>query len=173
MNTSQIQSHDQSFLIIGYGGMEQGDQGTRYLVTHIIQQLKLQKVKAVAVEMLTPRLAPLLMKAKTVIFISSYCLYENMIPELSIKHFLPHQLVTRSPIVHDNPPQTLLAFTQNIYGRIPEAYWLLIPTFPTRFYNRFSFKSQPPTEELLKRLISESKLDQFLTQLMGQPYAVF
>lgn len=173
MNTSHIKSHDQSFLIIGYGTLEEGGKERRYLLTHIVQKLKWQQVKAVAVEILTPRLAPLLIKAKTVIFISSYCLYENMIPELSIKHFLPNQLLTRSRMIYDNPPQTLLSFTQNIYGSIPDAYWLLMPTFPTRFYNRFSFKSQPPTEELLKRLISESKLDQFLTQLMGQPYAVF
>lgn len=156
MNTSltltKPQLHEIPILIIGYGSKEQEDLGAGYLVAKAIQNWKIENVKALSVDTLTPRLAPLIIKAKTVIFVGSYNLYEHMKPELIIKHFLPSSSESNSKIIYDNPPQCLLSFIKVVYDKIPEAYWILIPAVNHQLSSHLSHTTQKAIEETLQYL---------------------
>jgi len=156
MNTSLTlanpQFHEKPILIIGYGSIKQEDVGAGYLVAKAIQKWKIEQVKALSVDILTPNLAPLIMKAKTVIFIGSYHLYEHMKPDIIIKHFLPNNSESNSKMIYDNPPQTLLAFIKAVYNKLPEAYWILIPAVNHQLSNHLSHTTQTAIGRTLKYL---------------------
>ncbi|MFB6276966.1 MAG: hypothetical protein ABEI32_12580 [Halothece sp.] len=156
MNTSlsltNPQVYEKPILIIGYGSTEQEDVGAGYLVAKAIQNWRIENVKALSVDILSPSLAPLIIKAKTVIFVGSYNLYEHMKPELIIKHFLPNHSESNSKIIYDNPPQTLLGFINAVYHKIPEAYWILIPALNHELSSHLSHTTQRAIAQSLKYL---------------------
>ncbi len=172
MDNSLISAQEIPILIIGYGSIEQGDAYAGSMVAKVIQDLKLEKVKALSVDMLTPALAPLILKAKTVIFVGSYYVYEHMNPEIIIKHFLPRNLTADFDTGYDCSPQNLLAFVESVYHKLPEAYWILIPATTYRFQNHFSATTKAAMEETLRYFSLEADLNRFLAQSSSNEYAV-
>lgn len=162
MDTSIIAAKEIPILIIGYGSIEEGDSYAGSLVAQVIKNLNLDNVEAISVEMLTPRLAPLILKAKTVIFIGSYYVCEHMKPEIIIKHFLHHHLDADVDTGYDCSPRNLLAFMESVYHQLPEAYWILIPAVTYRLNDHLSTTTQTAIESTLKYLTIGSHLDLFL-----------
>ncbi len=149
MDTSLSSVQEMPILVIGYGSIDQGDAYSGSLVAQMIDKLKLKDINAISVETLTPQLAPLILRAKTVIFIGSYYVYEQMNPEVIIKHFLPHYLTTNFDTGYDSSPQNLLAFTDAIYHHVPEAYWILIPAITYRLNDHLSQTTQEAIAKVL------------------------
>jgi len=172
MDTSLHSTKEIPILIIGYGNIEQGDAYAGSLMAQIIKKLNLEQVEALSVETLTPRLAPLILKAKTVIFIGSYYVYEHMKPEIMIKHFLPQNLTADFDTGYDCSPQNLLAFVESVYHKIPEAYWILIPAITYRLSDHLSTTTQTAIEELLKYFTIGSHLDLFLKRPVLNEYVL-
>lgn len=162
MDTSLFSVQEIPILIIGYGSIDQGDAYSGALVAQILKNYKLKDIHAISVDTLTPQLAPLILKAKTVIFIGSYYVYEHMNPELIIKHFLPRYLTADFSTGYDSSPQNLLAFTNAVYHQVPEAYWILIPAITYRFSDHLSSTTQDAIEKVLKYFTLGSHLDLFL-----------
>lgn len=149
MNTSLLSVQEMPILVIGYGSVNQGDAYSGSLVAQMIDKLKPRNIHAISVDTLTPQLAPLILKAKTVIFIGSYYVYEQMNPELIIKHFLPGYLTADFDTGYDSSPQNLLAFTNTIYHHVPEAYWILIPAITHRLNDHLSHTTQEGIRKVL------------------------
>ncbi|MFP3386585.1 hypothetical protein, partial [Tritonibacter sp. SIMBA_163] len=55
-----------------------------------------------------------------------------------IKHFLPNYERTESGLSYPNPPHSLLSFVQGVYGKKPDAYWILIPAVNDKFHSYLS-----------------------------------
>ncbi|AFZ44146.1 hypothetical protein PCC7418_1980 [Halothece sp. PCC 7418] len=162
MDTSLLAFKEIPILIIGYGSLEQGDAYAGSLVAQIIQKLNLEDVEALNVERLTPSLAPIILKARTVIFIGSYYVCEHMNPEIIIKHFLHRNLEVDFDTGYDCSPQNLLAFIEAVYDRVPEAYWILIPAITYRLNDHLSTTTQTAIDKTLKYLTMGSHFDLFL-----------
>jgi len=172
MDNAPISAQEIPILIIGYGSLEQGDAYAGSMVAKILHNLKLEKVKAISVDTLTPALAPLILRAKTVVFIGSYHLYEHMNPEVIIKHFLPRNLTADFDTGYDCSPQNLLAFMESVYHKLPQAYWILIPAITYRWQNHFSTTTKAAMEETLRYFSLEADLDRFLAQSSPKEFAV-
>ena len=172
MDTSLLSVQEMPILIIGYGSIDQGDAYSGSLVAQVIDKLKLKDVHAISVDTLTPQLAPLILKAKTVIFVGSYYVYEQMNPELIIKHFLPRHLTADFNTGYDSSPKNLLAFTDATYHYVPEAYWILIPAITYRLNNHLSRTTQDAIKKVLKYFTLGSHLDMFLKKSSLQKCAL-
>ena len=111
-----------------------------------------------SVESLTPSLASLIIKTKTVIFINSYFLFENMKPEVIIKHFLPDSKPNEIEIDYPEPPSSLLSFTDAIYHNKPNAFWILVPAVKHQEGEEFSTSTQTAIENTISYLIGNQYL---------------
>jgi len=151
MNTTL--SERKPLLVIGYGDQKKSDEGAGCYIAETIEQKHLANIAALSVPKLTPSLASFLVKAKTVIFINSYFLFENMKPEIIIKHFLPYSQNNEIEIDYPESPYPLLSFTNSIYHQTPNAFWILIPAINHQHGKSFSGYTQEAIEEIIAYLI--------------------
>lgn len=156
-------------LIIGYGDQEKSDEGAGYWVAEIIKKKELKNIEVLSVPHLTPSLASVIVQAKTVIFISCYFLLDHEKPELIIKHLLPNFLTHSLEVGLPESPSALLSFTESIYHRIPNAFWILIPAEYHQKGQGLSRLTQKGIKDAIaylneeKRLASQSASELFLS----------
>jgi Ni,Fe-hydrogenase maturation factor len=93
-----------------------------------------------------------MIRAKTVIFVSSYFLFEKMKPEIIIKHFLSDHKENEATIDHSDPPFSLLSFTESIYHEKPNAFWILIPAINHQEGETFSSSTEAAIKEAINYL---------------------
>ena len=147
-----------SRLVIGYGNREQSDEGAGCYIAEIIRQKDWQDIEALSVQYLTPSLASFMIQAKTVIFVSSYFLFEKMKPEIIIKHFLPDYKKQKIEKNHSEPPSSLLSFTESIYHKTPDAFWILIPATNYQKGSDFSSSTQKAIEDTITYLTDQKSM---------------
>lgn len=141
-----------SRLVIGYGDREKSDEGAGCRIAEIIQQKNWKDTDGLSVPYLTPSLSYLMIRAKTVIFVSSYFLFEKMKPEIIIKHFLSDHKENEATIDHSDPPFSLLSFTESIYHEKPNAFWILIPAINHQEGETFSSSTEAAIKEAINYL---------------------
>jgi Ni,Fe-hydrogenase maturation factor len=156
MNTTF--SNDQINLVIGYGDKKKSDEGAGCHVAEMIEQQKLENIEAVSVRNLTPSLASLIVQAKIVIFISTYYLFENMQPEIVVRHFLANHQLTNMKIEYPDSPSSLLSFANSTYDNQPNAFWIQIPA--TNHYKGSNFSSS--TQQAIADTIDYLKQEKIL-----------
>jgi len=147
-----------SRLIIGYGNREKADEGAGCYIAEIIQQKGCKDTEAISVQELTPSLASFIVQAKTVIFISSYFLFENMKPETIVKHFLPDCKRQKMERNHSEPPYSLLSFIESIYHHKPNAFWILIPAVNSQKGSDFSSSTQKAIQDAITYLANQKSI---------------
>ncbi|AFZ45185.1 hypothetical protein PCC7418_3063 [Halothece sp. PCC 7418] len=146
-------------LVIGYGDTSKADQGAGYKVAEVLKKKNYKYIQALSVYKLSSRLASLVIKARMVIFISSYQVSHDMDSEIMIKHFLPHYEKTEMGISYPNPPHSLLSFVKGVYGKKPDAYWILIPAVHNQPHQYLSCLTRKRIKDTLEYLIGESDCD--------------
>jgi hydrogenase maturation protease len=110
-------------LVIGYGNTLRGDDGAGWQIAAALQALALPQLEVAAVHQLTPELAARLASADQVVFVDA-------------RHGMAGQPLAMEPLQigappppfsHQLSPQALLQLSQQLYGRRPQAWQLLIP----------------------------------------------
>jgi len=110
-------------LIIGYGNELRGDDGIGPRVTEAIAAANHPGVRVRAVCQLVPELAMELAEARMAIFVDAIADPDRITVELAP---VGAEGITNW-CTHTADPRTLLALARSVYGRAPEAWWLMVP----------------------------------------------
>ena len=118
------------FLIIGYGNDLRGDDAVGPKVAMTIASWHLTSVKSLAVNQLMPELAVEMVKADYVIFVDACG--RRCVPTIQLDPIVTNRKTlthcTEPLLNHTCEPSALVALTQFLYGRHPQAWLLQIPT---------------------------------------------
>lgn len=131
-----------NFLVIGYGNTLRSDDGAGQIAVHKIAEWKLPKVRSLAVHQLTPELTIDIAQADVVIFIDAVA--TDSINPVSVK-IQPIQAAAENnntSFGHSCNPRSLLNYTHILYGKVTEAYWVLIPAVNFEFGEELSSLTQ-------------------------------
>ncbi len=167
------------FLVIGYGNTLRGDDGVGPRVAEAVGQMRLPGVRTLICPLLTPELADPISRAGKVVFVdaelvagytlqvaglaSSTC---NLQPstfnhrEVQWRKLEPNE--TSQLMAHAADPRTMLALARDVFGRVPEAWWLTIPAVDLGFREDFSPEARHGFEEAVKKI-------QIFTGFRGSP----
>lgn len=135
-------------LVIGYGNTLRSDDGAGKIVANEVAKRRWENVRSLCVHQLTPELAQEIACASTVIFVDASLSDSET---LQVKRLIPQP--TAISLGHLGEPRSLLALTQAIYGKIPPAYWILIPAVNFEFGEKLS----PITEGAVMAALEEIK----------------
>ena len=120
-------------LVIGYGNTLRGDDGVGPCVAEAIEQLQLPGVRTLACPLLTPELADPIARVGTVIFVDAAVDAPKGVQWRKLEPNESSQLMA-----HAADPRTMLALARDVFGRMPEAWWLTIPAVDLDFREGFS-----------------------------------
>jgi len=154
-------------LVIGYGNTLRGDDGVGPRVAEAIGHLRLPGVRTLICPLLTPELADQISRAEKVIFVDAelvagYTLQvagsgsSNVQP--STCNFQPIRWRKLEPsetsqlMAHAADPRTMLALSRDVFGRLPEAWWLTIPAVELGFSEEFSPAVQRSFAEAVEKI---------------------
>ncbi len=143
-------------LVIGYGDKRKADNSAGRQVAEAIRKKNIKYFQALSVYHLSSSLASQVAKAKMVIFISSYHLLGERKSEIIIKHFLPNYEQPEIGISYPNPPYSLLSFIKRVYGKQPDAYWILIPAVNEQRDQSVSYLTRKAINSTLEYLTGDS-----------------
>lgn len=113
----------QSYLVIGYGNDLRSDDAVGQRVAEIVATWEIPNLRSLAIHQLTPELAAQLADVDLAIFVDA-C-EQKTSKEVQIVAIEPD--LTSTLTAHSADPRSLLALTQAVYNRIPQALWVLIP----------------------------------------------
>lgn len=120
-------SNLESMLVIGYGNLLRSDDGAGCRVADIVASWELPYMRSLSVHQLTPELAEPIAQSDLVIFVDA-CVRNNGLPD--------HDL--NAGIGHLSDPRSLLLLAQQVYGKTPVAYALLLPAVNWEFGEQIS-----------------------------------
>jgi hydrogenase maturation protease len=121
------------FLVIGYGNELRGDDAVGPQVARCVSEWNQPEVTGLAVHQLTPELATLLADAETVIFVDASV--DPAQSEMSVERLESGSWTTAG---HTSDPPGLLALTETLYDRRPEAWLITVPASDLSFGERLS-----------------------------------
>lgn len=137
-----------ALLLIGYGNTLRCDDGVGQAIALKVADWEIPQLRVEACHQLTPELAAALAIMERVWFVDAYA-----VPQPSPHHRLMIQRIKAdahfTPLGHHLTPPLLLSLTQQLYGRTPEAHWLLIPAGDFSFGEHFSAMTQQAMEEAI------------------------
>jgi hydrogenase maturation protease len=120
-------------LVIGYGNTLRGDDGVGPKVAEAIAALNLPGVQTLVCPLLTPELADPISQAEKVIFVDAAV---DAPEEVQWRRLEPNE--SSQIMAHAADPRTMLALARDVFGHVPEAWWLTIPAVELGFREEFS-----------------------------------
>ncbi len=120
-------------LVIGYGNTLRGDDGVGPRVAEAVGHLGLPGVRTLICPLLTPELADPISRVEKVIFVDAAVDASRAVQWRKLE---PNQ--TSQIMAHAADPRTMLALARDVFGRVPEAWWLTIPAVDLGFSEEFS-----------------------------------
>ena len=111
-----------NLLVIGYGNTLRSDDGVGPRVADSVEALNLAGVCTLSCGLLTPELADPISRARRVIFVDASVDVPAKIQLRPLSAGDSAQIMA-----HAADPRTLLALARDVFGRVPEAWWLTIP----------------------------------------------
>lgn len=136
MNSIDSQSRT-PLLVLGYGNTLRGDDGVGPKVADAVQALALSGVETLASPMLTPELAEPVSRARRVVFVDAAV---DAPREVQLRPLQPAD--SSQLMAHAADPRTLLALARDVFGHVPEAWWLTIPIQELDFSEELSAFAQ-------------------------------
>lgn len=129
-----MDNNSKTILVIGYGNDLRSDDAVGQKVAHAIATWQLPHLKSLSVHQLTPELAVFLANTELAIFIDA-C-FTSVCEDVRIQPIAP----TNSTAIggHTGDPRSLLALTQVLYHRVPNAWWVTIPGENFEYSDRLS-----------------------------------
>ena len=110
-------------LIVGYGNSLRSDDGIGVRVAEIINDWQLPEVRSLAQPQLTPELAADLAKVGLVIFVDA-C---QAVDRESIEIYALNPVDRSEVDSHHSDPLAILSLTKLVYGKCPQAWWIVVP----------------------------------------------
>jgi hydrogenase maturation protease len=135
------------FLVIGYGNTLRGDDGVGPRVVEVIGHLRLPGVRTLICPLLTPELADPIAHTEKVIFVDAAVDAPN---EVQWRKLEPNE--TSQLMAHAADPRTMLALARDVFGQVPEAWWLTIPAVDMGFREDFSPEVQQGFFEAVEKI---------------------
>jgi len=120
-------------LVIGYGNTLRRDDGVGPRVAEAVAALGLTGVHTLACPLLTPELAEAVSQARVVIFVDAAV---DAPREVQFRKLAPAE--SSQVMAHAASPATLLALARDVFGHVPEAWWLTIPVGDLGIGDEFS-----------------------------------
>lgn len=111
-----------TLLIVGYGNTLRRDDGVGPKVAEAVAALDLPGVSTLTAPQLTPELAEPIAQADRVVFVDAAV---DSPPEVRFRKLTPAE--SSQIMAHAADPSTLLALARDVFGGVPEAWWLTIP----------------------------------------------
>lgn len=134
-------------LLIGYGNTLRGDDGIGPRVAEAVRHLRLPGVHTLICPLLTPEIADPISQAEKVIFVDAAMDTPN---EVQWRKLEPNE--TSQLMAHAADPRTMLALARDVFGRVPEAWWLTIPAVDLGFREDFSPAVQKKFAEAVRKI---------------------
>ncbi|MFY9923016.1 MAG: hydrogenase maturation protease [Opitutaceae bacterium] len=120
-------------LVIGYGNTLRQDDGVGPYVAERFEELGLPGVRTLVEAQLSPEHAEVISMAKAVVFVDAAA------TEARDAELRPLSAAESSEVTaHSLEPATLLALCRDVYGRVPNAWWLTIRAEQLGFGEEFS-----------------------------------
>ncbi len=138
---------EQNLLVIGYGNTLRGDDGVGPRVAVAVDALHLPGVHTLACQMLTPEHAAPISLAQTVIFVDAAV---DAPKEVQLRRLTPND--TSQLIAHAADPRTMLALSRDVFGHVPQAWWLTIPAVKMDFSEDLTPEAQRGFEEAVEKI---------------------
>jgi hydrogenase maturation protease len=136
-------------LVIGYGNTLRGDDGAGWRVAAALEALALPQLEVAAVHQLTPELAARMASADAVVFVDA-CNGAVRQP-LALE---PLQAAAPlAPFSHQLSPRALLQLSEQLYGRRPPAWQLLIPAQAWAYRDGLSAGAAAAMEDAMALLL--------------------
>ena len=117
-----------NILVIGYGNTLRGDDGVGPRVAEAVAALHLPGVRSLVCQQLSPEHAELISQVHTVVFVDASV---EAPKEVQFHRLEPND--TSQLMAHAADPRTLLALSRDVFGRVPQAWWLTIPAVKLEF----------------------------------------
>lgn len=121
-------------LVIGYGNSLRSDDSIGVRVAKIVAGWHLPEVQSLALHQLTPELAADLARVDLVIFIDA-C---QALARDTVKLHCLKPIDSTEIRSHLSDPKAILSLTQAIYGKCPQAWWLIVPGVDFQLGDRLS-----------------------------------
>jgi hydrogenase maturation protease len=133
MNYDLQTGQEDGVLVIGYGNTLRGDDGVGPRVAEAVGNLQLPGVRTLICALLTPELADPISRAKKVVFVDASV---GAPVTVQWRRLLPNE--TSQIMAHAADPRTMLALARDVFGHVPQAWWLTIPAVDLGFREDFS-----------------------------------
>jgi len=144
-NSSPAAGRD--FLVIGYGNMLRHDDGVGPRVAEAVEALQLPGVRTLICQQLSPEHAEPISRARTVIFVDAAV---DAPREVQLRKLEPNE--STQLMAHAADPRTMLALARDVFGHIPEAWWLTIPAVKLGFGEDLSPEAQRGFEQAVREI---------------------
>jgi hydrogenase maturation protease len=136
-------------LVIGYGNTLRGDDGVGPRVAEAIEKLNLPGVRTLACQQLSPEYADPVSRAHTVVFVDAAV---DAPREVQLRKLEPGE--TSQLMAHAADPRTMLALARDVFGHVPQAWWLTIPAMNLDFGEKLSPETEAGFHEALRLIQS-------------------
>ncbi len=133
MNLESPAAIGAELLVIGYGNSLRRDDGVGPRVAEAIEALNLPGVQTLVCQLLSPEHADPISRARRVIFVDAAV---DRIDGVHFRKLEPGE--TSQLMAHAADPRTMLALSRDVFGRVPEAWWLTIPAIHLGFGTDYS-----------------------------------
>ena len=134
-------------LVIGYGNTLRGDDGVGPRVAEAVDALRLPNVRTLVCQMLTPEHAARISLAQTVIFVDAAV---DAPSEVQLRRLEPND--TSQLMAHAADPRTMLALSRDVFGHVPQAWWLTIPVVKMDFSEDLTPEAQRGYAQALAKI---------------------
>ena len=134
-------------LVIGYGNTVRSDDGVGPRLAETVGTLRLPHVRTMICQQLSPEHSGLVSQAQTVVFVDASVdePHEVQLRPLEAGH-------SSQLMAHAADPRTVLALARDVFGHVPEAWWLTIPAVNLEFSEELSPATEAGFHEGLRRL---------------------
>lgn len=140
------------FLVIGYGNTLRSDDGVGPRVAEAVEALRLPGVRTLVCPQLSPEHAEPISRVRTVIFVDAAV---DAPAEVRLRKLDPGE--SSQIMAHAADPRTMLAVARDVFGRVPEAWWLTIPAARLGFGEELSPEAQRGLEQAVEEIKNLSR----------------
>jgi len=147
MNPVPAVNIEAELLVIGYGNTLRGDDGVGPRVAEAIEKLNLPGVRTLVCQQLSPEHADPVSKARTVIFVDAAV---DSPKEVQLRKLEPGK--SSQLMAHAADPRTLLALARDVFGHVPQAWWLIIPAVKLDFSEELTPEARRGFAEAVEKI---------------------
>jgi len=136
-------------LVIGYGNTLRSDDGVGPKVAEAVEALKLPGVRTLVCQQLSPEHAEPISHARVVVFVDAAV---DAPKEVQLRPLEPNE--SSQLMAHAADPRTMLALARDVFGHVPQAWWLTIPAVKLEFSETLSSEAQRGLNEAVEKIQS-------------------